>query len=190
MMPKGVLLSWRDLNVSFSFASCHSVCRFKSLLAHRWIWKQFHSWSKCSHSCGKESKFNVHKWTEKSCQQIISSICPKCHSALSTLVQLWQIFPAHKIHTPPTAILHLCQRVWNLAKSAERLPLLPPLLTEAMRGLVRKDLEVGGGVEVMEVVDCRRLYRSLREPSVITDFRQIPQIPWYPDNAAALSDRL
>ena len=30
MMPKGVLLSWRDLNVSFSFASCHSVCRFKS----------------------------------------------------------------------------------------------------------------------------------------------------------------
>ena len=35
---------------------------------------------------------------------------------------------------------------------------------------------VGWG-EVMEVVDCRRLYRSLREPSVITDFRRIPEIP-------------
>ena len=51
------------------------------------------------------------------------------------------------------------------------------MLTEAMRGLVREKLKVGGGVEVMEVVDCRRLYRSLREPSVITDFRQIPEIP-------------
>ena len=144
--------------------------------------------SKCSHSCHKENKFDEHKWTEKSCQQIRSSICPKCHSALSTLVQLWQIFPVSKIHTPPTASCTSAKESGTLPKVLRGCLSCPPLLTEAMRGLVRENLEVG--VEVMEVVDCRRLYRSLREPSVITDFRQIPEIPWYPDNAAALSDRL
>ena len=143
------------------------------------------SWFWCNFGWYKWAKFKTQKKT-LSANHIVNfppmafpAVC--CGAALTNL-----------LFSPPSPP---CQTVWSLANGVERLHRPSLTLWEVQWRLheeiisFHEGLMVGWG-EVMEVVDCRRLYRSLREPSVITDFRQIPEIPWYPDNAAALSDRL